>query len=87
MQRKKSSHSGLKSRVDKILWSFGVSMEGEYILELFSVVCPQYKIEKLTSPNLTFPFDYILLPVDEEFKVCPTTFIVKILKSRGTSVY
>ncbi len=50
---------------------------------------PQYKIEKLTSPNLTFPFDYslLILPVDEEFKVCPTTFIVKILKSRGTSVY
>jgi len=48
-----------------------------------------FKIEKLTSPNLTFPFDYnlLILPVDEEFKVCPTTFIVKILKSRGTSVY
>ena len=49
----------------------------------------QYKIEKLTSPNWTFPFDYnlLILPVDEEFKVRPTTFIVKILKSRGTSVY
>ena len=55
----------------------------------FWEVLPQYKIEKLTSPNLTFPFDYnlLILPVDEEFKVCPTTFIVKILKSRGTSVY
>ena len=50
---------------------------------------PQYKIEKLTSPNLTFPFDYnlLILPVDEEFKVCPTTFTVKILKSKGTSGY
>ena len=42
-----------------------------------------------SSPNLTFPFDYnlLILPVVEEFKICPTTFIVKILKSRGTSVY
>jgi len=40
-REKISSHSGLKSRVEKILWSFGVSMEGEYILELFSVVCPK----------------------------------------------
>ena len=38
-REKISSHSGLKSRVEKILCSFGVSMEGEYILELFSVVC------------------------------------------------
>jgi len=55
----------------------------------FWEVLPQYKIEKLASPNLTFPFDYnlLILPVDEEFKVCPTTFIVKILKSRGTSAY
>ena len=56
----------------------------------FLQVLPQYKIEKLASPNLTFPFDYklLILPkVDEEFKVCPTTFIVKNLKSRGTSVY
>ena len=50
---------------------------------------PQYMIEKLASPNLTFPFDYnlLILPVVEEFKVFPTTFIVKILKPRGTSVY
>ena len=55
----------------------------------YGLSIPQYKIEKLTSPNLTFPFDYnlLILPLDEEFKVCPTTFIVKILKPRGTSVY
>ena len=46
-------------------------------------------MKKLTSPNMTFPFDYnlLFLLVDEEFMVCPTTFIVKILKIRGTSVY
>ena len=40
----------------------------------FCEVLPQYKIEKLTSPNLTFPFDYnlLILPVDEEFKVHST---------------
>ena len=37
-REKISSHSGLKSRLEKILCSFVVSMEGEYILELFSVV-------------------------------------------------
>ena len=37
-REKISSHSGLKSRVAKILCSFCVSMEGEYILGLFSVV-------------------------------------------------
>ena len=49
----------------------------------------QYKMKKLTSPNMTFPFDYnlLILLVDEEFMVCPTTFIVKIWKIRGTSVY
>ena len=52
-------------------------------------ISTQYKIEILTSPNMTFPFDYnlLILPVDEGFKVCPTTFTVNILKSRGTSVY
>ena len=49
----------------------------------------QYKIEKLTRPNMTFPFDYnlLILLADDESKVCPTTFIVKISKFRGTSVY
>ena len=37
-REKISSHSGLKSRVEKILCFFGVSLEGEYNLELFSVV-------------------------------------------------
>ena len=39
--------------------------------------------------NMTFPFDYnlLILLVDEEYMVCPTTFIVKISKIRGTSVY
>ena len=40
----------------------------------------QYKMEKLTSPNMTFSFDYnlLFLLVADEFMVCPTTFIVKI---------
>ena len=37
-REKISSHSGLWSGVEKTLCSFGVSMEGEYILELFSIV-------------------------------------------------
>ena len=36
-------------------------------------------MKKLTSPNMTFPFDYnlLILPVVEEFIVCPTTFKAK----------
>ena len=40
-------------------------------------------MEKLTSPNMTFPFDcnLLFLLVADEFMVCLTTFIVRILKS------
>ena len=49
----------------------------------------QYSLSKITSPNLILLFDYnfLVLLVDEEFMVCPTTFIMKILKFRGTSGY
>ena len=49
----------------------------------------QYSLSKITSPNLTLLFDYnfLVLLVDEEFMVCPTTFTLKILKFRGTSGY
>ena len=42
----------------------------------------QYKPRDLTSPNLMIPFNYILLifVVEHAYMVCPTTFIVKILK-------
>ena len=41
------------------------------------------------GPNLTLLFNYnfLVVLVDEEFMVCPTTFIMKILKFRGTSGY
>ena len=40
-------------------------------ISIFWEVLPQYKIENLSSPNLTFPFDYnlLILQVDEEVKV------------------
>ena len=49
----------------------------------------QYSLSKITSPNLILLFDYnfLVLLVDEDFMVCPTTFIMKILKFRGTSGY
>ena len=49
----------------------------------------QYSLSKITSPNLVLLFDYnfLVLIVDEEFMVCPTTFIMKNLKFRGTSGY
>ena len=58
-------------------------------LYFFCEALLQYKMKKLTSPNMTFPFDYklLILLVDEEFMVCPTTFTLKILKFRGTSGY
>ena len=42
----------------------------------------QYKPRALTSPNLMVPFDYnlILLVVKHAYIVCPTIFIVKILR-------
>ena len=46
-----------------------------------------YKTKDLTSPNLIIPFDYLLiLAVEHADIVCPTTFIAKGLKFRGTSV-
>ena len=49
----------------------------------------QYKTEKLTSPIMTIPFDYnlIFLLVEHAYVVCPTTFMMKISRFRGTSVY
>ena len=49
----------------------------------------QYSLSKITSSNLILLFDYnfLVLLVDEEFMVCPTTFIMNILKFRGTSGY
>ena len=49
----------------------------------------QYKTKKLTSPNLIIPLNYnlFILLVDYAYMVCATTFIVKISKYRGTSVY
>ena len=48
----------------------------------------KYNIKKLTSPNMRIPFDYNLLNllVEKDYMVCPTTFIAKMSKFRGTSV-
>ena len=51
-REKISSHSGLKSRVAKILCSFCVSMEGECTLGLFSVVCSRYERDFALKPSL-----------------------------------
>ena len=60
-------------------------------MDLKHILCVplQYKTKKLTSPNLIIPFDYnlFILVVDYAYMICPTTFTVKISKSRGTSVY
>ena len=52
-----------------------------FFLDLLGVRL-QYKPRHLTSPNLMIPFDYnlLILVVEHAYMVCPTTFIVKILK-------
>ena len=60
----------------------GFDFEGVKIIKLL------YKIENLTKPKMTIPFDYNLLNlvVYQEYMVYPTTFIAKMSKFRGTSV-
>ena len=52
-----------------------------FFLDLLGVRL-QYKPRHLTSPNLMIQFDYnlLILEVEHAYMVCPTTFIVKILK-------
>ena len=52
-------------------------------------LCLWYKMENLTSPNLTFPFDCNLLDLllEHVCMVFATTFIIKMWKFRGTSLY
>ena len=42
----------------------------------------QYKTKTLTSPNFIIPFDcnLLILVVEHAYMICPTTFIVKIIK-------
>ena len=70
----------------KLIWKpatrFGLDLELSLGLPL------QYKTYPLTSPNFIIPFDYnlLILVVEHAYMVCPTTFIAKTSKFRGTSV-
>ena len=59
-----------------------MTLKVEVIIKLW------YKMENLTKPKMTIPFDYNLLNlvVYQEYMVYPTTFIAKMSKFRGTSV-
>ena len=74
-------------RVDAKKIDLEASNQILYGLKAYLVIL--YKTKKLTSPNLIISFDYnlLILVVAYAYMVCPTTFTVKISKSRGTSVY
>ena len=49
----------------------------------------KYKVKYLTSPNMTISFYWklLILVVEHAHIICTSTFLVKILKYRGTSIY
>ena len=85
---KKILHGPVSPMTTKIL-KLDIRNHLGHSLEVLGWPQLQYSLSKITSPNLILLFDYnfLVLLVDEEFMVCPTTFIMKILKFRGTSSY
>ena len=49
----------------------------------------KYKMKYLTSPNMTISFFWklLILVVEHVHIICTSTFLVKISKYRGTSIY
>ena len=80
---------GPASTLSTKFWKLSIRNHLGHSLEVLGWPQLQYSLSKITSPNMILLFDYnfLVLIVDEEFMVCPTTFIVKILKFRGTSGY